>query len=110
MSDKQRTTNNKKNENMKMRKKLITALVLGACVGTQAFAQSGIGNIKEDTITFALSVMQQSSVSTSTALNAGNISQGPTHYKTATKKMTQTDILKAAAFVLHNRNANFYSS
>jgi hypothetical protein len=95
---------------MKMRKKLITALVLGACVGTQAFAQSGVGNIKEDTITFALSVMQQSSVSTSTALNAGNFSQGPTHYKTATKKMTQTDILKAIAFVLHNRNANFYST
>jgi len=95
---------------MKMRKKLITALVLGACVGTQAFAQSGVANIKEDTITFALSVMQQSSVSTSTALNAGNFSQGPTHYKTATKKMTQTDILKAIAFVLHNRNANFYTS
>ena len=91
---------------MKMRKKLITALVLGACAGTQAFAQ----NIKEDTITFALSVMQQSSVSTSTALNAGNFSQGPTHYKTATKKMTQTDILKAIAFVLHSRNANFYTS
>jgi hypothetical protein len=103
---KQRTTNNNKNENMKMRKKLITALVLGACVGTQAFAQ----NIKEDTLTFSLSVMQQSSVSTSTALNAGNFSDGPTHYKTATKKMTQTDILKAIAIVLHNPNANFYTS
>ena len=78
-------------------------------MGTQAFAQSGVGNIKEDTITFALSVMQQSSVSTSTALNAGNFSQGPTHYKTATAKMTQTDILKSIAIVLHNRNANFYS-
>lgn len=104
---KQRTTNNNKNENMKMRKKLITALVLGACVGTQAFAQS----IKEDTLTFSLSVMQQSSVSTSTALNAGNFSDGPTHYKTATKKMTQTDILKAIAVVLHGRNnPNFYTS
>jgi hypothetical protein len=103
---KQRTTNNNKNENMKMRKKLITALVLGACVGTQAFAQS----IKEDTLTFSLSVMQQSSVSTSTALNAGNFSDGPTHYKTATKKMTQADILKAIAYVMHNHNANFYTS
>jgi hypothetical protein len=102
---KQRTTNNNKNENMKMRKKLITALVLGACVGTQAFAQS----IKEDTLTFSLSVMQQSSVSTSTALNAGNFSQGPTHYKTATTKMTQTDVMKAIAFVLH-KNGGFYTS
>src|ERR1039458_1524782 len=93
-------TNNNKNENMKMRKKLITALVLGACVGTQAFAQS----IKEDTLVFSLSVMQQSSVSTSTALNAGNFSQGPTHYKTATKQMTQTDILKAIAFVLDRKS------
>ena len=72
----------------------------------QVFAQ----NIKEDTLTFSLSVMQQSSVSTSTALNAGNFSDGPTHYKTATKKMTQTDILKAIAYVLHNRAPNFYTS
>jgi hypothetical protein len=102
---KQHTINNNKNENMKMRKILITALVLGACVGTQAFAQ----NTKQDTITFALTVQQQSSVSTSTALNAGNWSQGPQYYKTATTKLTQADILKAIAYVLHN-NAGFYSS
>ena len=56
---KQRTINNNKNENMKMRKKLITALVLGACVRMQVFASS-----KEDMITFALTVQGQSSVST----------------------------------------------
>jgi hypothetical protein len=108
MSDKQRTTNNNKNENMKMRKKLITALVLGACVGTQAFAQSTY--TREDVITFALTVQGQSSVSTSaTVANAGNWSDLPTHYKTATKKLTQTDLLKAIAIVMHG-NANYYSS
>jgi hypothetical protein len=104
---KQRTTNNNKNENMKMRKKLITALVLGACVSMQVFAQ----NIKEDKIAFALTVQGQSSVSTSASVaNAGNFSQGPLYYKTVTKKMTQTDILKAIAYVLHKGAFNYYSS
>jgi hypothetical protein len=102
---KQRTTNNNKNENMKMRKKLITALVLGACVGTQAFAQ----NTKIDTITFALTVQGQSSVSTSTAINAGNWSAPPNHYKTATKKLTQADIIQAISFGEYG-NPGFYSS
>jgi len=53
---------------MKMRKKLITALILGACVSMQVFAQ----NNKEDTITFALTTLGQASVSSSTAVNAGN--------------------------------------
>ena len=93
---------------MKMRKKLITALVLGACVGTQAFAQSTY--TREDVITFALTVQGQASVSTSaTTANAGNWSQLPNHYKTATKKLTQTDLLKAIAIVQHG-NANYYSS
>jgi hypothetical protein len=104
---KQRTTNNNKNENMKMRKKLITALVLGACLGTQAFAQ----NIKEDKLTFTLTAQGQASVSTSPSVaNAGLFSQGPLYYKTVTKKMTQTDILKAIAYVLHNHNPSFYTS
>jgi hypothetical protein len=103
---KQRTTNNNKNENMKMRKKLITALVLGACASMQVFAQ----NVKQDTITFALTVQQQASVSTSPSVaNAGDWSQGPLYYKTATKKMTQADILKAIAIVLHG-NPTYYSS
>jgi hypothetical protein len=102
---KQRTTNNNKNENMKMRKTLITALVLGACVSTQLFAQ----NTKEDTITFSLTAQGQSSVSTSTAPNAGNWSDGPSHYKTGSKKLTQTDVLRAIAIVVHG-NPNYYSS
>ena len=92
---------------MKMRKKLITALVLGACVGTQAFAQ----NIKQDTITFSLSLQGQSSVSTSpSAANAGNFSQGPLYYKTKTTKFTQADLLKAISYVMHHHNAGYYTS
>lgn len=79
---------------------------MAACAGTQVFAQ----NTKVDTITFALTVQQQSSVSTSaTVANAGNWSQSPTHYKTASKKMTQVDLLKAIAIVLHG-NASYYTS
>ena len=88
-----------------MRKKLITALILGACASMQVFAQIN----KEDTITFALTAQGQSSVSSSTAINAGNWSSPPTHYKTTTKKLTQTDIIKAIAIVMHN-NANWYST
>ena len=89
---------------MKMRKKLITALVLGACVSMQVFASE-----KEDTITFSLTAQGQSSVSTSTAVNAGRWSDLPTHYKTTTKKLTQADIIKAIGIVLHG-NAGWYSS
>jgi len=72
----------------------------------QVFAQ----NIKQDNITFSLTVQQQSSVSTSASVaNAGNWSQGPLYYKIASKKMTQADILKAIAIVLHG-NAGYYSS
>ena len=89
---------------MKMRKKLITALVLGACVSMQVFAQN-----KEDTITFSLTAQGQTSVSTSTAVNAGRWSDPPTHYKTGTKKLTQTDIIKAISIVMHG-TPNWYSS
>jgi hypothetical protein len=90
---------------MKMRKTLITALVLGTCVVTQAFAQ----NNKEDTITFALTTLGQASVSSSTAVNAGNWSSPPTHYKTVTNKLTQADIIQGIGAVMHN-NAKFYST
>lgn len=74
-------------------------------MGTQAFAQ----NVKIDNMAFSLTVQQQASVSTSAAANAGDFSQSPTHYSTQTFKMTQTDLLKAIAYVLHNKNANFYT-
>ncbi len=90
----------------KMKKTMVvTVVALAACVSMQLFAQ----NTKEDTITFALTVQGQSSVSTSTAANAGNWSDGPTYYKTASKKMTQTDLLKAIAVVQHS-NPNYYTS
>jgi hypothetical protein len=93
---------------MKHMKTAIAATVaLAACAGTQLFAQ----NIKQDTITFALTVMQQGSVSTSPSVaNYGNFSTGPAYYKTVTKKMTQLDILKAISYVQHGRNAGYYTS
>jgi hypothetical protein len=90
----------------KMKTTIATTLALAACVGTQVFAQ----NTKEDTITFALTVQQQSSVSTSPSVaNAGTWSEMPTHYKTATKKMTQTDILRAISIVMHG-TAGYYTT
>jgi hypothetical protein len=109
---KQSTTNNNKNENMKMRKKLITALVLGACVSTQVFAQ-----VKEDVITFSLTGQKQNSVSHSATVdNQGTWSglgdangTGPRFYKTATTKVTDQDIIKFIAYVKHH-NALYYST
>jgi hypothetical protein len=90
----------------KMKTTLATIAALAACASTQLFAQ----NVKVDTITMALTVMQQVSVSTSaTVANAGNFSQGPKYYKTTTFKMTDKDILKAISFVMHT-NASYYSS
>jgi hypothetical protein len=102
---KQRTINNNKNENMKMRKTLITAVALAACVSTQLFAQN-----KEDVMTFALTGSHQSSVSTSpSSPNKGNWSDGPMFYKTTTTKLTDQDVIKFIAFVQHG-NATYYSS
>src|ERR1035437_344890 len=51
-----------KNEQImkKMKTTILTSVALAACVSTQLFAQ----NVKEDTITFALTGIQQVSVST----------------------------------------------
>ena len=90
----------------KMKTTIAATVALAACVSTQLFAQ----NTKEDTITFALTVQQQVSVSTSaTVPNAGTWSAGPTHYKTISKKLTQVDILKAIAIVRHS-NPSYYTS
>ena len=89
-----------------MKKTLTTVAALVACAGTQLFAQ----NAKEDVITFSLTRYAQNSVSTSaTSLNAGNWSDPPTVYKTATSRVTTTDVLKAIAIVLH-QNAGYYDS
>jgi len=91
----------------KMKTSLAIAIALAAGVGTSAYAQL----VKQDTITLALTLQGQSSVSTSaSAANAGNFSQGPLYYKTASSKFTQANVLKAIAYVLHNRNASFYST
>ena len=91
----------------KMKTTIAATVALAACASTQLFAQ----NIKEDTITFSVSIMQQTSVSTSkTVANAGNFSAGPMFYKTKTFKATEKDILADISAVMHNGKANFYSS
>jgi len=91
----------------KMKTTIATAIALAACASTQLFAQ----NVKQDTITFSLTLQGQASVSTSaTVANAGNFSQGPLYYKTVTSKFTQVNLLKAISYVMHNGNASFYSS
>ena len=90
----------------KMKTTIATVVALSACVSTQLFAQ----NVKEDTITFALTGIQQVSVSTSaTVPNAGNWTDGPKYYKTAPVKVTDKDIIKYIGAVLW-RNASHYSS
>jgi len=91
----------------KMKTTLAIAIALAAGVGTSAYAQL----VKQDTITLALTLQGQSSVSTSaTVVNAGNFSQGPLYYKTSTSKFTQANLLKSIAVVLHKNNPNFYTS
>lgn len=76
-------------------------------MGTQAFAQTVV---KQDTMTFSLTGVKQSSVSTSaTVPNAGNWSSGPMFYKTAAVKVTDRDIIKYIGAVLW-KNANHYST
>ncbi len=90
-----------------MKTTIAAAIALAACASTQLFAQ----NVKQDTMTFSLTLQGQASVSTSpTVINAGNFSQGPLYYKTSSKRFTQVDLLKAIAYVMHNKNASFYSS
>lgn len=89
-----------------MKRTLITAAVLAALAGTQAFAQ----NTKEGVITFALTASEQLSVSTSpTALNAGLWSSGPQYYKTQTIKKTTTHVLQAISQVLYKTGGRFSS-
>ena len=97
----------------KMKTTIAATVALAACVSTQVFAVvSTTGNVKVDTITMALTLQGQASVSTSpTVPDAGNFSQGPLYYKTGTSKFSQVNLLKAIAVVLHGyNNPNFSSS
>jgi len=89
-----------------MKKSMVTAVALAACVSTQLFAQKA----KQDIITFALTADGQASVSTTTGNNVGTWSAEPEHYKTTGKKqLTQVNILRAIALALHG-NAGWYTS
>jgi len=87
----------------KMKTTIAATVALAACVGTQLFAQ----NVKCDNITFTMTLQQQQSVSTSTALNAGLFSQGPLYYKTSSRSLVTKDLLTAISCVMHAKgNAN----
>jgi hypothetical protein len=87
-----------------MKRTLITAVALAACA-TQLLAQ----NVKEGNITFALTETHQASISTSgSAKNAGNWSQRPRYYKTATAAINTRTILDCIGYVLHG-NAGYYT-
>jgi len=86
---------------------LAIAVALAAGVGTSVFAQ----NIKEDTITFALTAQKQVSVSTSaTAANAGTWEEVPFYYKTGTAKVTQANIIQFIGAVLWDNPSHYSSS
>jgi len=87
---------------MKMKTTIAATVALAACASTSLFAQ----NVKEGTITFALTGQQQVSVSETTGANVGywvdpSNGQGPTHYKTGSARLTQADIIRDIAYVIH---------
>jgi hypothetical protein len=89
-----------------MKRTLITAAVLAALAGTQAFAQ----NTKQGVITFALTGQRQVSVSTSkNANNVGTWDQYPSSYKTQNAALNTLNVLQSISMVLHG-TPSFYSS
>jgi hypothetical protein len=86
---------------------MAAVVALAAFAGSQAFASSS--STKEDVITFSLTEQGQSSVSTTSGANVGDFSAIPFHYKTSSKKLTQTDLLHGIGLVLHG-SASYYSS
>lgn len=88
-----------------MKKTLITAAALVAFAGTQLFAQ----NVKQSTITFALTQQKQVSVSTSSTANNGTWDTPPTIYKTQKASVKTLNILQAISRVIHG-TPSYYSS
>jgi hypothetical protein len=94
-----------------MKPTIAAAVTLAACMGNQLLAQ----NVKEGTITFALTSQSQSSVSETTAANAGDwvdptTGRGPTHYKSSTSKITEQDLIKDMSYTIHGTPGYFGSS
>jgi len=91
---------------MKKMKTTIVAVALAAGVSLPLLAQSA----KECVITFAVTGLEQKSVSTSATIpNEGTWSAGPKFYKTGPIKFTDADLIHDIAFVEWG-NAGHYSS
>jgi hypothetical protein len=87
-----------------MRKKLITALVLGACVGTQAFAATtATYQVKQGVINFALTRQFQSQP------NITNFIPAPLVYKTSTAKIATVNVLNAISWSMYGIPNQFTS-
>lgn len=87
-----------------MRKTLITALVLGACVGTQAFAAAPVAfQVKEGVINFALTRQYQYQPNTNVFIPA------PFVYSTKTAKITSANVIQAISMVLYGTPGHFSS-
>ena len=88
-----------------MRKKLITALVLGACVGTQAFAAPAPAapQVKQGVINFALTRQYQVQPNTNIFIPA------PLVYSTKTAKITSLNVIQAISEVLYGAPNHFSS-
>ena len=88
-----------------MRKKLITALVLGACVGTQAFAAPAPAapQVKQGVINFALTRQYQVQPNTNIFIPA------PLVYSTKTAKVATLDVIHAISMVLYGAPNHFSS-
>jgi hypothetical protein len=89
---------------------LAIAVALAAGVSASVFA----ANIKEGTISFAMTVQQQSSVSETSGSKAGDwvdptTHVGPTRYRTHLAKIDQTTIIQDIGYVLHG-SSTYYSS
>ena len=89
---------------MKMRKTLITALVLGACVGTQAFAATAVFQTKEGVMNFALTRQYQYQPNTTVFMNPA-----PLVYSTKTAKITTTSVIQAISQALYGTPNHFTS-
>jgi hypothetical protein len=95
----------------KMKTTIAIAAALVAGASTQSFAAATAPVYsKVGTITFALTSVGQTNISTSkTQLDAGNWTDNPEYYKTLTSKITQGEIIKYISEVLYGSPSGFTS-
>jgi hypothetical protein len=93
----------------KMKTTIAIAAALVAGASTQSFAAATAPvSSKVGTITFSLTAVGQTNISTSnTQLDAGDWTDSPFHYRTLTTKLTQKEIIKYISMVLYGKPTGF---